>query len=428
MGDAVPTDPHRLRVGVVAHYYPPHVGGLEAVARQVSVGLARRGHRVEVLTSACPGPSGRRLEDGVVVQRVRAANWFEPQGIPFPVFGAGVLWQAWRLVRRSDVVHIHDMLYLSSWVTAILCRVLRTPYLVTLHVGMVDHPARIVRLVQAVVLRTLGSVVLRGAATVLPISPVIEAWILAKLPGLRTRVLRNGIDREGFRPAHPGEREQIRRRFGLPQEDPLVLYVGRFVPKKGFDVVSAAVADDYRLVFVGGDRPVDLPESPQRIFLGALPPEDTSAVYRACDIFVCASVGEGPMTPMEALCSGCAVLVNDDPAMQALGLGSAVRTLPMSPGTLRTTLDQLAGDENQVVALREEGRRVAESLPTWDEHLDTLENLLRAVNGGAVFPDLPSRNLRPSLRVVGGVDRPDARRSDALHEGETHDDRRPTAP
>lgn len=394
MGDSVSSDDsQRLRVGVAAHYYPPHVGGLEVVAREVARGLRHRGHEVHLLTSACPGPAGLAVEDGVTVRRVRAANWFERLGIPFPVFGPGLFWHAWRLVRRSDVVHIHDMLYLSSWVTAILCRLLRRPYLVTLHVGVVDHPARSVRFVQTAVLGTLGSLVLRGADTVLPIGPVIEAWILTKVPGLRTKVLRNGIDRERFRPARPGEREQIRDRFGLPPDELLVLYVGRFVPKKGFDVVSAAVGEGYRLVFVGGDRPVDLAESSRRIFLGALTPQDTAAIYRACDIFVSASVGEGPMTPMEALCSGCAVLVSDDPAMQALGLGPAVRTVPVSTGQLRTTLAQLAGDPNALAALREGARRVADALPTWEEHVDTLENLLRSANGRAVFPDPPVRNL-----------------------------------
>src|SRR5690606_39681976 len=64
-------------------------------------------------------------------------------------------------------VQIHDMLYLTSWVAALLCRVLRTPYVVTQHVGMVDHPAQLVRAVQRAVLRTVSALVLRGAARVL---------------------------------------------------------------------------------------------------------------------------------------------------------------------------------------------------------------------------------------------------------------------
>ncbi|GGO71857.1 glycosyltransferase family 4 protein [Nocardioides deserti] len=372
-----------LRIGVVAHFYPPHVGGLEVVAKQVATGLATRGHRVDVLTSAGGGQPGTTVEHGVHVTRLRAFDGLERHGVPFPVFGPTLLWRAWTLARRSDVVHVHDMLYLSSWVVALACRLLRTPYVVTQHVGMVEHPSRVVRLVQALVLRTVGSLVLRGAASVLPISPTIEAWTREKLPGARTRVLRNGIDRALFRRAEAGDRAATRRRFGLPEGEHLVLFVGRFVPKKGFDVVAAAAGEGYRVVFVGGDRPAHVAESPDRIFLGALSSEDVAAIYRACDVFVCASVGEGPMTPMEALLSGCAVVVNKDPAMRALGLGDGVLEIAMTAESLRECLVTLVGRPGAVRELASRGRRVADEVPTWVQHLDELETVLVAAVGGA---------------------------------------------
>ncbi len=366
-----------VRVGVVAHYFPPHVGGLEVVAQRVAGGVAERGHTVSVLTSACPGRAARSVEDGVEVRRLRVGNWFERHGVPFPVFGPALLWHAWRLARRSDVVQVHDMLYVSSWVAALACRLTRTPYVVTQHVAVVEHPSRVVALVQTLVLRTVGALVMRGAAVVLPISPVIEAWTQAELPGVPTRVLRNGIDRERFHPADAAEREAVRRRFGLPLDELLVLYVGRFVPKKGFDVVSAAAGPGYRLVFVGGDRPAEQPDSAERTFLGALSPDDVAAVYRACDVFVCASVGEGPMTPMEALLSGCAVLVRDDPSIRALGLGDAVEELSMEPERLRARLRELAEDPSSVADLQSRGRAIDAVIPTWTDHLHVLEGVLR---------------------------------------------------
>ncbi|WP_148572991.1 glycosyltransferase family 4 protein [Nocardioides caldifontis] len=371
--DFLTTAPRPLRIGVVAHYYPPHVGGLEVVARQVATGLAARGHDVTVLTSACPGSPGRTVEDGVRVRRLRVANWFERHGVPFPVFGPSLVWQSWRLVRRADVVHVHDMLYVSSWVVALLCRLLRRPYVVTQHVGMVEHPSPVVRLVQTLVLRTVGALVLRGAECVLPINQVIEDWTRSKVRRVQSRVLPNGIDASRFRPAKPEERAEVRRRFGLPADEVLVLYVGRFVPKKGYDVVAAAAGPGYRLVFVGGDRPAGVPESPDRVYLGALDPDDVAAVYRACDVFVCASVGEGPMTPMEALLSGCAVLVNDDPAMRALGLGDGVEELAMTPERLRSRLAALAQDPASLRALTARGQAAVGRIPTWSEYVRRFE-------------------------------------------------------
>jgi D-inositol-3-phosphate glycosyltransferase len=371
----------RLRVCVVTHFYPPHVGGLEVVAQRVATGLVERGHDVRVLTSASPSIPGVSDEGGVRVRRLRVANWFESRGIPFPLFGPSLLRHAWREVRRADVVHVHDMLYVSSWVAALLCRLTRTPYVVTQHVGMVEHPSAVVRLVQAVVLRTVGTLVLTGAARVLPISPVIEEWTLRKLPGVRTRVLRNGIDRTRFRLPRPGEREEVRRLLGLPLDEVLVLYVGRFVPKKGYDVVSRAAGGAYRLVFVGGDRPDDVPESEERTYLGALEPDVTADAYRACDVFVCASVGEGPMTPMEALLCGAAVVVNDDPAMRALGLEDGVDELAVTPEALREHLIGLAEDPEALADLRARGQEAAATIPTWEDHLDVLEGVLAEAVG-----------------------------------------------
>ena len=366
-----------LRVGVVAHHYPPHVGGLEVVAARVARGLTERGHEVRVLTSAAGAPAGRSVEPGgVVVQRLRAGTWLDHVGVPFPLFGPGLLLEAWRLVRRSDVVQVHDMLYLSSWVAALVCRLTGTPYVVTQHVWMVDHPSALVRAAQRLVLRTVGALTLRGARRVLPIGPVIDDWLRREVPGVRTLVLRDGIDRDLFRPAREGERDDIRARLGLPVDEVLVLHVGRFVPKKGFDVVAAAEGPDYRLVLVGGDRPAGLPESPRRIFLGALPLSRTAEVYRACDLFVCASRGEGPMTPMEGLLSGCAVLVNDDPSMRALDLGDGVEELAMSAARLRLRLTELARNADARAALAARGRAVAAGLPTWDDHFEVLEEIL----------------------------------------------------
>jgi glycosyltransferase involved in cell wall biosynthesis len=370
-----------LRILTATHFYPPHVGGLEVVAQRVATGLVQRGHDVTVLTSAVPGAPGLTTEHGVRVRRLRVLNRFERHGIPFPVFGPSLLLRAWRAVRAADVVHVHDMLYVSSWVTALLCRTTRTPYVVTQHVGMVEHTSRLVGIVQTLVLRTVGALVLTGAARVLPISPVIEDWTRARVPGVRTRVLRNGIDRTRFRPPRPGEREEVRRLLGLPLDEVLVLYVGRFVPKKGYDVVSRAAGPGYRLVFVGGDRPADVPDDGSRTYLGALDPDLTADVYRACDVFVCASVGEGPMTPMEALLCGAGVVVNADPAMRALGLGGAVEELAVTPDSLRDLLSELAKDPDALEALRARGREVAETIPTWETYLDDFESELVTAAG-----------------------------------------------
>ena len=101
-------------------------------------------------------------------------------------------------------------------------------------------------MVQRLVLGTLARLVLRGAAAILPIDEFIAAGTRATLPGAtRIEVLGNGVDTARFRPAQPDEGRRIRHELGLPLERPLALFVGRFVPKKGFAHVAAAASDGY---------------------------------------------------------------------------------------------------------------------------------------------------------------------------------------
>ena len=204
--DAGPSDAGARRVLHVAHNALPHIGGLETVVAAETRGLVARGWRVTLVTSAGAVPPGERDEDGVHTVRVRAWNGLEARfGVPFPVFSARLLLATGRQVRRADVVHVHDTLYLTSWVATLWCLLLRTPYVVHRHVGFVHHSSVLVRVVQRVVLGTLARVVLRHAETILPIDEAIATGLRATVPDpARVEVLGNGVDTAHFRPVRPG--------------------------------------------------------------------------------------------------------------------------------------------------------------------------------------------------------------------------------
>lgn len=363
-----------MRVLVAAHHYPPHVGGIEVVARAEARGLLRLGDSVEVLTSDGGAPAGTVVEDGVRVTRVRAWHGLEGRGVPFPVFAPSLLPAAWRAVRRADVVHVHDTLYLVCWVVALVARLTRTPYVVHRHVAVVAHPSRVVGLVQALVNRTTGRFVVSGARRVLAIDDLVadNARRLGADPA-RTVVLRNAVDTTMFRPAGAGERDLIRAELGLPPALPLVLFVGRFVPKKGFAEFVDAVDHAHVLVLVGGERPDDLADDPRRVFLGELGREQVARVYRACDLFVGASVGEGPLTTLEALASGLPVLHQDEPGYTGLDLPGVAADL--RDGSLVTRVRALLADPGRLAELAVAGRAAAEQRYSWESHVAALREI-----------------------------------------------------
>lgn len=404
MSRAARRAPHVL---IASHYYPPHVGGLEAVAREVAEGLHRAGHRVSVLTSSCGATTGLSHEDGVRVRRVNAWNGFERSiGVPFPIFSPMLLWHAFSMVRRADVVQIHDMLYLTSWVTALFARLSGTPYVVTQHVGLVAHSIAAIRWIQILVHRTLGGLVLRGAQQIIPINTFIEASTRKLLPHAPTTVLRNGVNTDRYRPATDREYVALRAKYGLPPVGLLFFYVGRFVPKKGFDLVASCVDDAYTLVFVGSDRPDEMPEDSRRIFLGSRSADEVAELYRTADLFICASVGESPLTVLEAMNSGVGVLLNDDPGLHALGVGGdGVRWLAMDQPRLHRELKVLADQPSVLTDMGEAAASTAADSFSWDHHVEELQRLMARSCGLATRQVTKVAVVTPYyLPRIGGVE------------------------
>ena len=101
---------------LVSHHYPPHIGGLGVVVQKQAESMAENGYQVVVLTSRY----GRvrdadRDGTGIHVIGVPCSHILEKViNIPFPLFSVSLIWRAWKLVRAADVVHIHDVFYLSS--------------------------------------------------------------------------------------------------------------------------------------------------------------------------------------------------------------------------------------------------------------------------------------------------------------------------
>jgi glycosyltransferase involved in cell wall biosynthesis len=146
-----------------------------------------------------------------------------------------------------------------------------------------------------------------------------------RLAGVRGRysVVRNGVDRDRFRPASTAARDGARAALGIAPDTPLAVCVGRVTRQKGQDVLLAAwsrVRDecpDAELVLVGdGDLLSGFQAAaPAGVrFAGAM--TDVRPWLAAADLVVLPSRWEGlPFTALEALATGRPVVASAVPGL-----------------------------------------------------------------------------------------------------------------
>ena len=371
-----------LRVLLVCHYYPPHLGGIENVVRDEAVRLVELGHEVVVLTSG--DRSSTVDEDGVTVVRVAAWNGLEERvGIPFPVLSPSLLVRAMRWAGWADVVHVHDCFYITSWSAGLASVFRRTPVVVTQHVAMVDHPSAAVTLVQKLVYGVAGRALVRRARRAFTINEHVARFVGGLGAGAdKVVVLENGVDGRLFRPAEDAaERSRIRERYGLPLDRNLVLFVGRLVPKKGIDLLLEAADPSYDLVVVGSGDAEALSGRQGVHYLGGQPTEAVAEIYRACDVFALPTTGEVfTLVVKEAMSAALPVVTTDEPGYARYGLNpSDLALVPRDAVSVRTALAGIVGDDALRTEMSGAARKFAAERFSWPEHMDTLVRHYRSV-------------------------------------------------
>ncbi len=318
-----------MRITLVTHYYPAHRGGIELVAAALAKRLADRGDvHISWYASDCdPTPSLA----GVNCVPAKTWNMIEQRfGVPYPLWSPGALWRVWRAARAADVVHLHDCLYLPNVVAYAAARLARRPVLVTQHVGMIPYRNPVLRALMYAAYRILARIVLGGATQVAFVSESVRRYF-GEFVSFRSppELVFNGVDTDVFKPVDAARRQALRADFGVAPDTPLLIFVGRFVEKKGLLVLQqlAQSLPGARWIFAGWG-PLD-PERwalPNVSVVRGCAGAQLATLYQAADLLVLPSRGEGfPLVVQEAMACGTPALVTTDTAE---GCPDAAAVLP----------------------------------------------------------------------------------------------------
>jgi len=377
------------RIVTVSHFYPAHGGGLEKVAEKIVGGLAERGFRICWFSSDTDGEPASG-SGNVTTVPVPTSNIVERlTQLPYPIWSPTALPRLWREIGNADVLHVHEHLYFPSILAVVVARIRRRPVVITQHMGALTLGSRISTWAYEAGARILGKLLFPAASRSVFISHNVRKFF-GRQASPRAQLIHNGVDTHLFMPASATERMDIRTSLKMPTDRKVILFVGRFVRKKGLHrVVDLATRFPNVLWVLVGSGPEEPKDPPSNVLVaGRIEHEQLSRYYLAADLLILPSAGEGfPLVVQEALCCGTGVLSTDEVATACPDATDLIRFRPVP-----RMHDDAAGWES---ALREvletpgylddEARRLralrARELWSWEHCVSEYAELFRDVTG-----------------------------------------------
>ena len=378
---------------VTPAYFPfLEMGGPAVKVRALAEGLVRRGHRVTVLTSwhGRPRVAFRDEIGGVEVLYLRPLVNYRATA-----FNAGLLSFCRKRLTDFDLVHIHGLYDLIGPAVGHYCLRAGIPYVLE-PLGMSRPYDRSFRL-KRVWLRLFGAPLFRHAAKVIATSLQEQRELLEDgLPQPQVALRYNGVDLDDF--AALPARGAFRAARGIPPDEPVVLFLGRLIPRKGVDMLIAAFAqacpERGRLVVAGPEGEPHLVAQMQAlaraegvetrtIFTGPLYGEDKKSVLVDCDVFVLPSRYENFANSVaEAIACGRPVIVTDQCGISEFVAGEVGLVISRAQNALTAALRLMLSDRDLYARLRDACPGVAARL-SWQQMLDKQESLYAEVRSPA---------------------------------------------
>jgi glycosyltransferase involved in cell wall biosynthesis len=314
---------------MASHYFASHGGGIEIVAHRLFREFAAAGHEVLWIagdSAPSPEPVGRASP-----VPIRVINFVENKiGVPFPILTCGALRKITAEIEKADVLLLHDCLYLSNIAAFRKARKRGVPTIIVQHIGIVAYKNPVLRmLMKAANVAITRSMLGRATQTVF-VSQITKDFFADVEFRRPPKIIFNGVDSSVFRPLRSHEsKAELRERYQLPMDRPVILFVGRFVEKKGIPVLKQMVKlrSGWTWAFAGWGpmNPASWQASNVRVFSG-LRQDAIAELYRASDVLTLPSTGEGfPLVVQEAMASGLSVVCSAENTCADAELGRFAR-------------------------------------------------------------------------------------------------------
>ena len=384
----------RMSVCVFSNLYPPLVSGSSVNSSALSLELARRGHRLFVITARVDSDTPEYEEtDGVAVYRLPAIRLPRlPIALNFPwlsyTFTPGNLRRIDRIFRRRrpDVIHLHNHMFDLSLSAVWARRRFGIPLVITIHT-MIRHTRRIYNLLLYPADRVLLRCLVAGNAHTLlcPDFNIIK-YVREAFPTARRAFIPYGMDLPDD-PA-PDHVALLRKRHGLEGKR-VILSLGHVHSLRDRRHLISALPAVRRAVpnvaaLIVGAETTDAPRKLARelgvqdavIFAGHAPHEDVPAYLALADLemhlFVQGDVeNTSPgIASMEAMSAGKATMTAANENTFGPGVlrngRNVILVNPDRPEETASTIVDLLRDDAKRGRIGQAARQMVQENLSWD--------------------------------------------------------------
>ncbi|MGZ4994992.1 MAG: glycosyltransferase family 4 protein [Methylobacter sp.] len=135
-----------MNVGIVTTHIPPAkgYGGVSVTAGVLTKAWAERGHKMALVASD-ESITGRLLLDQVCFGEQVEIRLYRCYGFRRWGFGLGAVPELFKLCLQAPVVYIHGIATWPSTLAAVFCTLLRRPFMVAVHGGLMPEHVELIR-------------------------------------------------------------------------------------------------------------------------------------------------------------------------------------------------------------------------------------------------------------------------------------------
>ena len=206
------------------------------------------------------------------------------------------------------------------------------------------------------------------------------------IPEEKIHIISPGVDQSVYRPVSSGDKDKIRRKYGLPEK--YLLYLGTIEPRKNIPVLIHAFhqfsrkdRQGYQLVIAGKkgwmfqevfDLVKRLELEDRVIFPGYVAEADKPCLYAGADVFLFPSLYEGfGMPPLEAMACGVPVITSNTSSLPEVVGDAGIQADPGDIDAICSAMLHLTSDPEARAAMKEKGLQRAKAF-SWEDSVKKL--------------------------------------------------------